>query len=311
VWELKFDLSQKQHLIYEMESKSMQWNKITGTIFTIFCLFVSVSEIFAEEVLSGLEAIGKPVPGGTSFQPAATSLARDIKWLDDMLLIFVIFTSLFVVGLLAFVVIRYNRKSNPEPATFTHHSTLEVAWTVIPVLILVAIGSFSLPILFNQLEIPDSDVTIKATGNQWYWSYEYPEHEFGFDAFMLEKEELAEYGYKADEYLLATDYPMVVPVDSVVRMQIAGADVIHAWKIPAFGVHMDAVPGRLNETWFKAEKEGIYFGQCSELCGKNHSYMPIVVKVVSKDKYKKWLDGAITEFAGKPTNIVVASSGQN
>ena len=294
-----------------MECRSMQWNKITGAIFTISCVFASVSEIFAQEILSGLEAIGKPVAGGTSFQPAATSLARDIKWLDDMLLIFVILTSLFVVGLLAVVVIKYNRKANPEPATFTHHSKLEVAWTVIPVLILVVIGSFSLPILFNQLEIPESDVTIKATGNQWYWSYEYPEHEFGFDAFMLEKEELAKYGYQADEYLLATDYPMVVPIDSVVRMQIAGADVIHAWKIPAFGVHMDAVPGRLNETWFKAEKEGIFFGQCSELCGKNHAYMPIVVKVVSKEKYKEWLDGAITEFAEGPKNIMVATNVQN
>ncbi len=288
----------------------MQWKKITGTFATLFYLFASRSEVLAEELLSGLESVGKPVAGGTSFQPAATSLARDIKWLDDMLLIFVILTSLFVVGLLAVVVIKYNRKANPEPATFTHHSTLEIAWTVIPVFILVVIGSFSLPILFNQLEIPESDVTIKATGNQWYWSYEYPQHKFGFDAFMLEKEELAKYGYKADEYLLATDYPVVVPVNSVVRMQIAGADVIHAWKIPAFGVHMDAVPGRLNETWFKAEKEGIYFGQCSELCGKNHAYMPIVVKVVSKEKYKKWVGGAIEEFAGAPTNIVVAGSTQ-
>jgi len=293
-----------------MEFKAMQWKKITGTFATLFYLFASRSEALAEELLSGLESVGKPVAGGTSFQPAATSLARDIKWLDDMLLIFVILTSLFVVGLLAVVVIKYNRKANPEPATFTHHSTLEIAWTVIPVFILVVIGSFSLPILFNQLEIPESDVTIKATGNQWYWSYEYPQHKFGFDAFMLEKEELAKYGYKADEYLLATDYPVVVPVNSVVRMQIAGADVIHAWKIPAFGVHMDAVPGRLNETWFKAEKEGIYFGQCSELCGKNHAYMPIVVKVVSKEKYEKWIGGAIEEFAGAPTSIVVAGSAQ-
>jgi cytochrome c oxidase subunit 2 len=261
---------------------------------------------WSQDILGDLETIGKPIPGGTSFQPPATDLARDIQWLDDMLLIFVIATSVFVVVLLGIVAVKYNRRSNPNPANFTHHSALEVTWTVVPVLILIVIGSFSLPILFNQLEIPESDVTIKATGNQWYWSYEYPEHQFSFDAFMLEREELEKYGYKQDEYLLATDYPVVVPVGTNVRMQIAGADVIHAWKIPAFGVHMDAVPGRLNETWFNADKEGIFFGQCSELCGKNHAYMPIVVKVVSKDIYEKWLDGAILEFAGKPRKIEIA-----
>jgi cytochrome c oxidase subunit 2 len=261
---------------------------------------------WSQDILGDLETVGKPIPGGTSFQPPATDLARDIQWLDDMLLIFVIATSVFVVILLGIVAVKYNRKSNPNPASFTHHSALEVAWTVVPVLILIVIGSFSLPILFNQLEIPESNVTIKATGNQWYWSYEYPEHKFSFDAFMLERDELKKYGYKQDEYLLATDYPVVVPVNTNVRMQIAGADVIHAWKIPAFGVHMDAVPGRLNETWFNADREGVYFGQCSELCGKNHAYMPIVVKVVSKDVYEKWLDGAILEFAGEPRKIDVA-----
>ncbi len=271
---------------------------LVGTIFS--------NVAFSQDMLQGLDTLGKPVPGGTSFQPPATDLARDIQWLDDMLLIFVIATSVFVVALLTIVAVKYNRRSNPNPATFTHHSTLEITWTVVPVLILAVIGTFSLPILFNQLEIPESEVTIKATGNQWYWSYEYPEHEFTFDAFMLEKDELAQYGYRQDEYLLATDYPVVVPVNTNIRMQIAGADVIHAWKIPAFGVHMDAVPGRLNETWFNADKEGVFFGQCSELCGKNHAYMPIVVKVVSKELYERWLDSAITEFAGQPRKIDLA-----
>ena len=273
---------------------------------TLLLGFGLISPTWAQDILTGLETIGKPVPGGTSFQPPSTDLARDIQWLDDMLLLFVIATSVFVVILLGIVIFKFNRKSNPVPATFTHHSTLEITWTVVPVFILILIGSFSLPILFNQLEIPESEVTIKATGNQWYWSYEYPEHKFSFDSFMLEREELAAYGYSPDEYLLATDYPVVVPVGTNVRMQIAGADVIHAWKIPAFGVHMDAVPGRLNETWFNADKEGIYFGQCSELCGKNHAYMPIVVKVVSPDLYKQWLDSAILEFAGEPREIEIA-----
>ena len=280
--------------------------RLSSRLLAVFGGTLMATSSWSQDVLGDLETIGKPTPGGTSFQPAATDLARDIQWLDDMLLIFVIATSVFVVVLLGIVAVKYNRRSNPNPASFTHHSTLEVTWTVVPVLILIVIGSFSLPILFNQLEIPESDVTIKATGNQWYWSYEYPEHQFSFDAFMLEREELEKYGYKQDEYLLATDYPVVVPVGTNVRMQIAGADVIHAWKIPAFGVHMDAVPGRLNETWFNADKEGIFFGQCSELCGKNHAYMPIVVKVVSKDIYEKWLDGAILEFAGKPRKIEIA-----
>ena len=280
--------------------------KITSILLAIFGGVTLTNFGWSQDVLGDLETIGKPIPGGMGFQPPATDLARDIQWLDDMLLIFVIATSVFVVVLLCIVAVKYNRRVNPNPATFTHHSALEVAWTVVPVLILIVIGSFSLPILFNQLEIPESEVTIKATGNQWYWSYEYPEHKFSFDAFMLEREELEEYGYKQDEYLLATDYPVVVPVGTNVRMQIAGADVIHAWKIPAFGVHMDAVPGRLNETWFNADREGIFFGQCSELCGKNHAYMPIVVKVVSKDIYEKWLDGAILEFAGEPRKIDVA-----
>jgi cytochrome c oxidase subunit 2 len=284
----------------------MKLNIIILALFTIFSTVFLPVVGWSQGLLDGLETIGKPVPGGINFQPAATDLARDIRWLDDMLLIFVIVTSVFIVILLGIVAVKYNRKSNPVPATFTHHSVVEVTWTVLPVLILIVIGSFSLPILFNQLEIPESEVTIKATGNQWYWSYEYPEHKFSFDAFMLEREELEEYGYKKDEYLLATDYPVVVPVDTNIRMQVAGADVIHAWKMQAFGVHMDAVPGRLNETWFNADREGVFFGQCSELCGKNHSYMPIVVKVVSKELYEKWLDGAILEFAGEPRKIDIA-----
>ena len=187
-------------------------HKITSILIAIFGGVALTNVGWSQDILGELKTIGKPIPGGTSFQPPATDLARDIQWLDDMLLIFVIATSVFVVILLGIVAVKYNRKTNPTPATFTHHSALEVTWTVVPVLILIVIGSFSLPILFNQLEIPESEVTIKATGNQWYWSYEYPEHKFSFDAFMLEREELENYGYKQDEYLLATDYPVVVPV---------------------------------------------------------------------------------------------------
>ncbi len=262
----------------------------------------------AQDGLEGLEVIGKPVPGGTSFQPAVTELARDIHWLDSMINIIIGVIVVFVVLLLAVVILRYNRRSNPNPARFTHNTPIEVTWTIVPIIILVFIGAFSLPILFKQQEIPEGDVTIKAIGNQWYWTYEYPDSEFSFDSFMLTREELEENGYSQDEYLLATDTAVVVPVNKTIVMQITAADVIHAWAMPAFGVKQDGVPGRLAQLWFKAEREGIYFGQCSELCGKDHAYMPITVKVVSEAAYDIWLTGAIEEYAGVPAPVTVASN---
>ncbi|EDM70390.1 DNA topoisomerase I [Roseobacter sp. AzwK-3b] len=256
----------------------------------------------------GLEIIGAPKPGGIGFQPAATELARDLQWLDGMILVIITIITIFVCALLVIVMVRYNRKANPNPATFTHNSPIEIAWTVVPIVILVFIGAFSLPVLFKQQEIPEADINIKVTGYQWYWGYEYTDHEFAFDSFMLAREELEEYGYSQDEYLLATNTAVVVPVGKTVVMQVTAADVIHSWTIPAFGVKQDAVPGRLAELWFNAEKEGIYFGQCSELCGKDHAYMPITVKVVSEEAYEMWLNGAIEEYAGTPRDLKVASA---
>ena len=261
----------------------------------------------AQDSLGELEVIGKPAPGGTGFQPAATELARDLQWLDGFLLVIITLICVFVVGLLGLVLVRYNRRANPDPATFTHNSPLEIAWTIVPVLILVVIGAFSLPVLFKQQEIPEGEINIKVTGYQWYWGYEYVDEGFGFDSLLLQKDELAEYGYAEDEYLLATDTAVVVPVGKTVVMQVTGADVIHAWTIPAFGVKQDAVPGRLAQLWFAAEKEGVYFGQCSELCGKDHAYMPITVKVVSEDAYAQWLAEAKEEYAGIPAPVQVAS----
>ncbi|WP_292291199.1 cytochrome c oxidase subunit II [Marivita sp.] len=256
----------------------------------------------------GLEIIGAPKDGGMGFQPAATELARDLQWLDGMILVIITAITIFVCVLLAIVIVRYNRRRNPNSASFTHNSPLEIAWTVVPIVILVFIGAFSLPVLFKQQEIPEADINIKVTGYQWYWGYEYTDHDFAFDSFMLARDELEEYGYSQDEYLLATNTAVVVPVNKTVVMQVTGADVIHSWTIPAFGVKQDAVPGRLAELWFNAEKEGIYFGQCSELCGKDHAYMPITVKVVSQEDYDRWLDGAINEYAGTPRAVQVASA---
>ena len=254
----------------------------------------------------GLEIIGIPIDRGLGFQPAVTELARDLQWLDAMILYIITAIVVFVTALMGYVIIRYNRRANPNPASFTHNSPVEIAWTVIPVLILTVIGVYSLPVLFKQQEIPEADLTIKVTGNQWYWGYEYVDHGFGFDSFMIGdgkvlndevEAELVAAGYTRDEFLFATDTAVVVPVGQIVVMQLTGADVIHSWTIPAFGVKQDAVPGRLAQLWFKAEKEGVYFGQCSELCGKDHAYMPITVKVVSQEAYEEWLKGAIDEYA--------------
>ena len=278
-------------------------------LFTISKLLLICLSIFSSANAETIKTIGKPLPEGMGFQPAVTELMRDIIWLDGMVNIIIIAISLFVTILLLWVAFRYNKKRNPEPATFTHHSTIEVLWTVIPIIILLFIGAFSVPILFKQQEIPVADVTIKATGNQWYWTHEYPEHEFGFDGFLLQREELAEYGYSPDEYLLATDTKVVIPTGKNIVVRVTGADVIHAWTIPAFGVKQDAVPGRIAELWFNVDEgqEGIYFGQCSELCGKDHAYMPITVQAVTMAEYEEWLDAAIEEYAGKPRLLNIAS----
>ena len=269
------------------------WAPVVSLLF-----IVSGSSLLANDGLDkDLPVIGKPIPNGINFQPPVTELARDIQWLDNVLLVIITLISIFVSALLVWVFIRYNRKANPTPSSTTHNTPIEILWTIVPVFILIGIGIISLPILLKQLRIPESDVVIKATGAQWYWSYDYPQHDFSFDSVMLEKEELEKFGYSQDEYLLATDNPVVVPVNKNITVQVTASDVIHAWKIMSFGVHQDGVPGRLAELWFKPEKEGVYFGQCSELCGLNHSYMPIVVKVVSQEEYEAWLKRSVEKFA--------------
>ena len=261
----------------------------------------------AQTALEDLEVVGAPTPGAMGFQPAVTELARDLQWLDGMLLVIITIISLFVVGLLGWVILRFNAKSNPTPATFTHNSPLEVAWTIVPIVVLVFIGAFSLPVLFKQQEIPEGDVHITVTGSQWFWSYEYTDEDIFFSSYMLGYNEgnlnegiiaqLQDAGYSEDEYRLATDTAVVVPVGATVVMTVTGADVIHSWTIPAFGVKQDAVPGRFAQLWFNAEQEGIYFGQCSELCGKDHAYMPITVKVVDPAVYEEWIERVRTDQA--------------
>lgn len=254
-----------------------------------------------------LEIIGQPVQGGYGFQPAASNLAIDQQWLDDIVLYAITAVTLLVVVLLVVVVFRFNRRTNPEARRFSHNAPLEVMWTLLPVLILLGIGSISIPVLKKQQTFPAGDVVIKVTGNQWYWTYEYPDEGIEpFDSYMIGglnlggdarltdevEEQLKEAGYTRDQFLLAADTAMVVPVGAQVLLQITGADVIHSWTIPAFAVKQDAVPGRIAHAWFTPDREGIFFGQCSELCGKDHAFMPINVKVVSPEAYKAWVEQA-------------------
>ncbi|MFO1139081.1 MAG: cytochrome c oxidase subunit II [Paracoccus sp. (in: a-proteobacteria)] len=263
----------------------------------------------AQEVLGDLPLIGKPHDGGMGFQPASSPLAHDQQWLDHFVLIIIAAVTAFVCVLLLICIVRFNRRANPVPARFTHNTPIEVIWTLVPVLILVAIGAFSLPILFRSQEMPNNpDLVVKATGHQWYWSYEYPNDGIAFDALLLDKDKLAAAGYSEDEYLLAADNPVVVPVGKKVLMQVTATDVIHSWAVPAFAVKQDGVPGRIAQLWFSVDKEGVYFGQCSELCGINHAYMPIVVKAVSQEKYDAWLADVKTrpEFAADASDYLPA-----
>lgn len=279
-----------------------------------------------------LEIIGQPVPHGMGFQPSATELKHDIVWLDTMINWIIGAIVIFVTGLLIYTIVRFNRRANPTPARFTHNTPLEVAWTIVPIVILVFIGAFSLPVLFKQMEIPVGEVTIKATGNQWYWSYEYVDEGISFDSYMIGspatgganmltpevEAQLEAAGYGREQFLLATDTAVVVPVGKVVVVQVTASDVIHAWKIPAFGVMQDGVPGRTAALWFRADQEGVYFGQCSEICGQMHAYMPITVKVVSEAAYAQWLEqaragdvqlsAAEIQAADSPAAIEVASN---
>jgi cytochrome c oxidase subunit II len=243
------------------------------------------------EALAGL---GQPSPWQMGLQESASPVMANLVWFHDFLLYIITAITAFVLVLLLIVVLRFNARANPTPTRTTHNTTLEVLWTIVPVAILVIIAVPSFRLLFFQLNTPPADLTVKATGKQWFWTYTYPDSgPLEFDSLMLQDKDR-----KPDQpRLLAVDNAMVVPVNKVVRMQVIGADVIHAFTVPSFGIKIDAIPGRLNETWFKADKEGVYYGQCSELCGKDHAFMPIEVRVVSEQSFAAWLEEAKKKFA--------------
>ena len=231
--------------------------------------------------------LGQPAPWEYKLQEAASPVMENITWFHNFLFGLITIITLFVLGLLVAVVVKFNAKANPIPSRTTHNTLIEVAWTLIPVLILVSIAVPSFRLLFEELDVPKADLTIKATGNQWNWTYSYPDDKIEYTSIILSEEDRAKLASPPPR-LLGVDHSLVVPINKVVRVQTTGADVIHSFAVPAFGIKIDSIPGRLNETWFKATKLGVFYGQCSELCGKDHAFMPIVVKVVSDQEYDDW-----------------------
>jgi cytochrome c oxidase subunit 2 len=274
-------------------------------------LAVTISVILAGAGMAWA-ADGQPVPWQLGFQPAATGVMENINSFHTFVLYVITVISLFVLALLVIVMVRFNARANPTPARTTHNTFLEVAWTLVPVVILVVIAVPSFRLLFYQLNIPamsaeQGDLTIKATGKQWFWTYSYPDHgNFEFDSLLVRDPK----ALRPDQpRLLGVDNELVVPVNKNVRVMTTAADVIHAFAVPAFGIKVDSIPGRINETWFRATREGIYYGQCSELCGKDHGFMPIAVRVVNDAQFKSWVEGARKKFArddATPTTVAVA-----
>lgn len=244
----------------------------------------------------------EPLPWQMGLQPAASATMEHIAWFHNLLLVIITAISVFVLGLLVYVMFRFNEKRNPKPSTTTHNTLVEVLWTVLPVLILLGIAVPSFKLLYFTDKTANAEMTLKITGHQWYWSYAYPDQgDFKFDSNMIADKDLK----PGQRRLLEVDNRVVLPVGVNVRLLMTADDVIHAWRIPAFGVMKDAVPGRLHESWVRIEKEGVYYGQCSELCGVNHAYMPIVVEAVSKEKFAAWAEQAKKQFAS-----IAAPAGQ-
>ena len=255
-----------------------------------FALFIT---LFTTVFASGVNA-SEPKPWQMNFQPAATPVMEKITEFHNLLLIIEVAIVVLVLGLMLYIVVKFNAKSNPEPSKTTHNTTIEVIWTVIPIVILMVLAVPSMKLLFLMDEGPEPEMTLKITGHQWYWSYQYPDNgDFEFDSNIIPEEELK----PGQRRLLEVDNQVVLPANTSIRLLMTSEDVIHNWAIPAFGVKMDTVPGRTNQSWINVSKPGVYYGQCSELCGVNHGFMPIAVRIIPKAEFKKWTAKAKKEFA--------------
>jgi cytochrome c oxidase subunit II len=261
-----------------------------------------LSRLSAAALISGIllvsagaawAGLGQPTPWQMDLQGSASPVMEDVASFHFFLLWVIAVISAFVLALLLICIVRFNARANPTPSRTTHNTPIEILWTIVPVIILAAIAVPSFRLLFVQLQVPTPDLTVKVTGKQWFWSYSYPDSKFEFDSMIVPEKDLK----PGQLRLLAVDNEMVVPINKVVHVLVTGADVIHSFAVPSFGIRMDAVPGRLNETWFKATIEGVFYGQCSELCGKDHAFMPIAVRVVNEGDFNTWLNGAKQKYA--------------
>ena len=263
------------------------FSRLTAWAVTVVALLAGVRTASA--------GLGKPSPWELGLQDAGSPVMADIIWFHDYLLWIISGITAFVLVLLCIIMVRFNARANPTPSRTTHNTLIEVVWTVVPVAILLFIAVPSFRLLFLELDVPKPDLTVKATGKQWYWSYSYPDNgNFEFDSLIVADNDLK----PGQPRLLTVDNELVVPVNKVVHVLVTGADVIHSFAVPSFGIKIDAVPGRINDTWFKATQEGMYHGQCSELCGKDHAFMPISVRVVNDADFGKWVEDAKKKFAG-------------
>ncbi len=255
------------------------FSRLTAGALTVASVLASAGAAFAD--------LGQPSPWQLGLQDAASPVMADVIAFHNFLLWVITTITAFVLILLLIIIVRFNARANPTPSRTTHNALLEVIWTIVPVIILVAIAVPSFRLLFLQLDVPKPDLTVKATGKQWYWSYNYPDNgNFEFDSLIVEDKDLK----PGQPRLLTVDNEMVVPVNKVVHVLVTGADVIHSFTVPSFGIRIDAIPGRINDTWFKATSEGLFHGQCSELCGKDHAFMPITVRVVNDADFAKWVE---------------------
>ncbi len=258
-----------------------------------FLQILSFAPIAMMAWMSGAHAdIARPWQLG--FQEPQSPVMKDVVWFHDVLLVIITLITLFVLGLLLYIAVKFNEKSNPVPSKTTHNSTLEVLWTAIPILILVGIAVPSFKLLYFQDRTSKYEMTLKVTGHQWYWSYEYPDHgNIKFNSNMVQTADLK----KGQPRLLTVDNPVYLPINTNIRLLLTASDVIHSWALPALIQKTDNVPGRINESWVHINKPGTYYGQCSELCGVNHGFMPVMVKAVTKEEFAAWVAKAKKKFA--------------